>query len=107
MGLKLNPVETQNTESEINEPNEEVNGNRYPALRTIASFFQLLAILVGFLVVGILYYFANSRGDANIILLVSALVIGVIIVLFLLATSESIKVFLDIEYNTRKTAEKQ
>ncbi|MFZ4797711.1 MAG: hypothetical protein ACOYMA_09470 [Bacteroidia bacterium] len=103
MGLQINPVETDNTEESLNNSNVEIDNNRYPTLRTIASLFQVLAMLIVFVAFGLMYFFYSNN---NIIFLVSALVIGAMFVLMLLAASESIKVFLDIEYNTRKTAEK-
>jgi hypothetical protein len=72
---------------------------RYYALRIIATFFQIFAFIVGIAGIGI------SIGEANRIkLFVIVGIIGSIIAfIVLLASSEMIKLFIDIEANTRAT----
>jgi hypothetical protein len=85
----------------------EITNYRYPALRTIAGFYMLLAYLVGIFTVGLI---AFSQGETYSIFsgfFASSILflVGAIVALGLAAASESIKVFLDIEYNTRKKAD--
>jgi hypothetical protein len=82
---------------------------RYPALRTIAGFYRILAIAV-FLaaLVGIVYaisYWKEREGQFIILYLSSAF--GLFGTVTTLAVAETIKVFIDIEENTRKTVELQ
>ncbi len=77
---------------------------RYPTLRTIAGVYMVLAWIIGIAtIITMLYFLADS--DMPIFGLVS-LIVGGLLALGLAAISESIKVFLDIEYNTRKESEK-
>jgi len=76
---------------------------RYPALRIIASIYKILAVIIGIIALGTAAYFFKIEA----LLAVITLVVGTLIVLGLLAVSESIIVFLDIEQNTRETAQKQ
>ena len=80
--------------------------DKYPALRTIALFYGVFAWIVGILAVILAVYF-GSQGIAGVFLALSTLVVGALIVLGVLAVSESIKVFIDIEYNTRQEANKK
>jgi len=73
--------------------------NRYPALRFIAQVNRVLAYVYG--VIGIiisLYLFFND----NRLFGVYGLVISFFLFMLILAASESIMVFIDIERNTRK-----
>ncbi|HHH53986.1 MAG TPA: hypothetical protein ENK91_10030 [Bacteroidetes bacterium] len=76
---------------------------RYPTLRTIASAYMVLAWIIGIATIISIFYFFLEDGK-QIFGLVS-LIIGSLLVLVLATISESIKVFLDIEYNTRKASE--
>ena len=71
---------------------------RYPALRTVAGIFIAYAAIAGliFIIMTVLYL---SEKEWEIAL--SILIGGSIIILIFIAFSESIKVFLDIEYNSR------
>ncbi len=84
----------------------EVNTNRYryPALRTIAGVYMVLAWIIGIAAIITTFYFL-SEDRMKIFGLVS-LIVGGLLALGLAAISESKKVFLDIEYNTRKASEK-
>ena len=76
---------------------------RYPALRTISGVYKALAWIIGIATIITTIYMLVD--DELVIGLVSLLV-GGLLALGLAALSELIKVFLDIEYNTRKTSEK-
>lgn len=93
-------------ESSLSQNNNEesITRYRYPALRTIAGVYMVLAWIIGFVTIITTFYFL-SEDRMKIFGLVS-LVIGSLLTLGLAAISESIKVFLDIEYNTRKASEK-
>lgn len=75
---------------------------KYPALRTIAGFFKLLAWIVGIVAVIAAVLLASKGGDFGILISVIIIVIGATILLGLLAISESIMVLIDIEHNTRQ-----
>jgi hypothetical protein len=83
---------------------QNTNIYRYPALRTIARVYMVLAWIIGIAAIITTFYFL-SEDEMKIFGLVS-LIVGGLLTLGLAAISESIKVFLDIEYNTRKTSEK-
>ncbi|MEJ5303471.1 MAG: hypothetical protein HPY80_08515 [Bacteroidales bacterium] len=85
-----------------NEKNTPIH--RYPALRTIAGVYMVLAWIIGIVAIITTFYFLSEKG-MQIFGLVS-LIVGGLLALGLAAISESIKVFLDIEYNTRKASEK-
>jgi len=93
-------------ESSQSQNNNETNTTkyRYPALRTIAGVYMVLAWIIGIAAIITTFYFL-SENRMQIFGLVS-LIVGGLLALGLAAISESIKVFLDIEYNTRKTSEK-
>ncbi|MBP7152308.1 MAG: hypothetical protein KBA43_06555 [Paludibacteraceae bacterium] len=77
---------------------------RYSALRTIAHVYTVLAWIIGIAAIITTFYFLF--GDNMIIFGLVSLIVGGLLALGLAAISESIKVFLDIEYNTRKVSEK-
>jgi Ca2+/Na+ antiporter len=72
---------------------------RYPALRTVAGIYIAYAIIIGliFIIMTIKFLIEEEWITA-----LSILIGGGIVILVLIAFSESIKVFLDIEYNTRR-----
>jgi len=78
---------------------EFFNKKRYPALRTVAIIYIVYAIIIGIMSISLMFKFLN-KGD--VWLAFSALIGGSVLILMFIAISESIKVFLDIEYNTRK-----
>jgi len=96
--------------SEIEEEGQPPSSHvetKYPALRIIAGILKALAILIGIAaIIGLLYglsqldkgYLAKASGIRAII---SSLATG-ITVLILLAFSEIIKLFIDLEGNSRK-----
>lgn len=93
-------------ESSQSQSNNENNTTRYryPALKTIAGVYMVLAWIIGAAAFITTFYFL-SENRLQIFGLVS-LIAGGLLALGLAAISESIKVFLDIEYNTRKASEK-
>jgi hypothetical protein len=94
------------TKKDIEEEGFYKNKPKYPALRFISSMYKLLAFLIGIVavVIGIL---SMSGFDANYPLGFGIILGGLIGLITMLAMSEGIKVFLDIEENTRKFAQKQ
>ena len=90
-----------------------MRGKRYPALRFISVLFKIFAVLsvlgglltvIGATSLGGSYGGYGGYGVASLIsfpIIISCIMAAV----FLWATSEGILVFLDIEENTRKTAE--
>lgn len=82
----------------------QVPRRKYPALRVIAGLYQFIALVIAFLaLVGLLLSFQQSASTPIIALLY--LVVGFIGVVSFLALSESIKVFIDVEQNTRTIVE--
>lgn len=72
--------------------------NKYPALRTIAGFYRILAFVAGgFAVISAL----ALLGDSILFALLS-LITGAVAVISLLAIAEGIHVLIDIEANTRQ-----
>jgi len=95
-------------EDELEELTEDLSTQRYPALRTIAGVYQVLAWLVAVVAgIGVLFALANFKEDLSKFILLFSIIGGAIGFITLLAASESIKVFIDIEENTRKVAEFQ
>lgn len=85
---------------------------KYPALRVISVIFKVLAViaaiagLIGALV-GLVQMAGNTYGAAatgGLIVLVS-LLYGGLLCIYMFAVSEAIRVFIDIEGNTRLTNE--
>ena len=84
------PAHLRNSVSHIQEP-------KYPALRTISGVYTVFGyVLAGVsLIAGMILFYTS------IWLSLTVIVVGAIIVLGLFALSEAIKVFIDIEENTR------
>lgn len=81
-----------------------VSGGRYPVLRALAIMYVLgaaLAILA--VLAGIIWIFARAPGTFvdHLIMSIGALVGGFVMVVSLLAVAELLKLFIDIEHNTR------
>lgn len=95
---------SQSSRREVTETSTSQLSNKYPALRTIAGFYRILAFVAGgFAVIAAMILFTNSDGGANgIILALFSLMSGAITVITLLAIAEAIQVFIDIEANTRR-----
>jgi len=95
-------------ESSQSQSNNEKNTTRYryPALRAIAGVYMVLAWIIGIAAIITTFYFFSKNGDSMQLFGMVSLIVGGLLALGLAAISESIKVFLDIEYNTRKASEK-
>jgi hypothetical protein len=77
-------------------------GGRYTALKTVTGLISSLGYVVIFVGFGLLIFMlSQNQGFMGFI----ALVISIVIALPLLAYSNLIQVFIDIEHNTRKTKE--
>jgi hypothetical protein len=75
---------------------------RHTALKTVVGLISTLGyIVIVFGIIALFYLASNSQTASGVL----ALVISVVIALPLLAYSYLIHVFIDIEYNTRKTRE--
>ncbi|MDD3132349.1 MAG: hypothetical protein PHN94_11045 [Bacteroidales bacterium] len=71
---------------------------RYPALRTVAGIFIAYAAIAGLIFIIMTFLYLSEKEWESAL---SILIGGSIIILIFIAFSESIKVFLDIEYNSR------
>lgn len=86
--------------------------NKYPALRVIAVIFKVLAVLIAIggligALAGLVQMSGNTYGAAatgGMILLIS-LLYGGLGCIYMFAVSEGIRVFIDIEGNSRLTNE--
>ena len=94
-------------ETEINKEIEklktDVVNERYPALRFISGVYRLLAWVILVSTVIVFIYFLYQGLFVNLFSF-GAILIGGLLFVTLLATAEGIKVFIDIEHNTRITA---
>lgn len=95
----------ESSDEETEQQEETDVTKRYPALRTIAGIYSVFAWIIGIVAVIIAIYSYSQNEKAGLIVAIPTIVVGALIVLGLLAASESIKVFIDIEENTRKTNE--
>lgn len=87
---------------EITVKNEDKEPGRYTALKTVVGLISLLGyVVIVFGIIALIYLASNEQ----VLMGISALVFSVVIALPLLAYSNLIYVFIDIEYNTRKTSE--
>jgi hypothetical protein len=84
------------------------SASRYPALELIATVYRIMAGLVAVLAaIGLLAGLNRLKGDEfalGVALTSGSLVGGALVVVTLLAASEWIRVFIDIEENTRAWA---
>jgi hypothetical protein len=92
---------TQNRmNQELNKLQSEVSFDKYPALRFISGVFRLLAWIIAITALIAMIYLI-TQGDLGIVSALGVLVGGGILFIIHLAIAELIKVFIDIEYNTR------
>jgi len=91
-------------EYQVEEPKRIVE-KKYPVLRTIAVIYSVFAWIIGIVAVIIAIYFYSQNQNMGLTIGLPSLVVGALIVIGLLAISEFIKVFIDIEENTRKINE--
>lgn len=76
-------------------------GRRYPALRIISVIFKIFAWVVGIFTILLAILQIAALGEWGIILSFGSILGGTLITLLLMAISESLIVFVDIERNTR------
>lgn len=72
---------------------------RYPALRTVAWIYIAYAVIIGLIFIILTFKYLIEE---EWITALSIFIGGSVLILVFIAFSESIKVFLDIEYNTRR-----
>ena len=77
----------------------KAENDKYPALRAISTIYKILAMIIA----GISLYLAFYSLDKfqNPLITLGVIVLGTFLTLGLYAISESIMVFVDIEFNTR------
>jgi hypothetical protein len=84
-----------------------LSGGRYPVLRAVAILYLIgAAVTVVAEVVGIIYILARGPGNFTdrVILSIGTVVAAFFLVVALLAIAEVLKLFIDIEHNTRMHA---
>ncbi len=95
-------VGVDNPHSQINSDKINVR-KRYHALRIIAGVYNVMAwVIIAGSFIGLIIVFADENFGTGLAILFG----GSLLALGLFAIAESIKVFIDIEFNTRKVAEK-
>lgn len=112
MSDDINEVLEVKSDSEIKESPKQITSvsdeTKYPALRVISGIYKAIAIIVGIgAFIALIYglsqleggYRARATGTSIII---SSLISGIIGVIAFLAISEIIKLFIDLEDNSRK-----
>ena len=97
MDEKIEEILDLDSSEDIDNP-VKTNGEKYPALRTIAGFYKFLAygvglIAIGFFILGMIRMEDNP--DSATILLLGSVVVGSITFITLLATSEGIMLFVN------------
>ena len=91
------------------QPDSSTQGltKKYPALRTLSGIIAFIAWTVAILALIIVFALLSKLNEGvSWIFPVGTLVVGTVLFIALLAYAEIIKVFVDIEENTRKTAMK-
>lgn len=100
-------IENEKAEKQINKEIQKLKTDvvkeRYPALRFISGLYRILAWLIGIATV-IAFFYMLSQGQMGIPIGIGILIGGSILFVTFLAIAEGIKVFIDIEHNTRITA---
>ena len=99
LGIENSKIENQNIDqTEVS--NRQFDNNRYPALKTISGVYIALAWIIGIIVfIGSLYFLST---ESMKMMALGLILLGGLLVLGLAAISEIIKLFIDIEKNTRK-----
>ena len=93
-------------EKEYKEISKTMLPEKYPALRTISGVFTAFGFIVGLVtIIGTIFFLV--QGKEGLIPGIGTLVFGALITLCVIAVAESIKVIVDIEHNTRQTANKK
>lgn len=99
-------LENFNKDKQVNKNELESSKSKYPALRTIVVICKVFAFIIGIAAV-IIAIVCISQGQAGAMTGIIFLLIGALIVIGLIAVSELIKVFIDIEYNTRQASKRK
>src|SRR4051812_11205185 len=84
-----------------------LSGGRYPVLRSLAIIYVIAAgLAVISTLIGIVYILAKAPFAVSdrLIMSLGALIGGFVVVLSMLAIAEVLKLFIDIEHNTRAAA---
>lgn len=76
--------------------------DKYPAMRTLSVVYSVFAAIYGILIVILIFSILANNLPNAFLYVISIIIVGALIVLTLLAISESIKVLINIEENTRK-----
>lgn len=93
----------ETTNSEAIQTDENAETGKYLALKTVATLLSIIGFLViAFGVIGLFYFVFEADVPFYGIM---GLLVSVLIALPFLALSNLARVFIDIEYNTRKTRE--
>ncbi len=91
-----------------NGSNQQSFVEKYPALRIISGMYNFFAWLIAIAaVIGIFMVIDNNSREEGLLISLGIFIIGIIIFISLRAVAEVIKVFIDIEENTRKAADKK
>lgn len=79
--------------------------NKYPALRMVSTWLNLIGWLTGFLTaIAALIVLTNGEGGISFVAAIAILIVGSFITIVQFAISESVIVLVDIEQNTRNAA---
>ncbi len=79
--------------------------SKYPALITISWILKIFAVFTG--IVAVIIAGTISIANEGWIIALTSIIVGSLSVLLLIAISELIHVFIDIEYNTRNQSKKK
>jgi len=100
------PPTTQRTMPEASEdgtPSKPAPASRYPALQTLSVIYRILAYVTGTVALITAIWGIATIERGGVALIIGGLLGGIVGVITNLAIAEGIKVFIDIEENTRNT----
>lgn len=100
--LGIENSESQNNQNQINIKSSQ---DKYPALRIISGILKVIGWIIAIASIIATFYFLSEEDGLQFFSIASILG-GGILTLGFLSMSEIIKVFIDIEENTRKMSEK-
>ncbi len=87
-----------NEDESKNDIEQKTSKNRYSALKTISGCYTILGWLVA---IGAVYAIFYGISKNNIPFIIVSIILGLVVIITLFATSEWIKLFIDLEKNTR------
>lgn len=100
--IEKNSSDSPVIEKTENQENSTTDKKRYPALRTISVVYKVLAWVAALAgIVGAINVFANNNSDFAALIALGYIIGGLFVALIFAAISEGIKLFIDIEHNTR------